>query len=69
MCGELVRCNPANIVRSPRNEALATLVPTSPGPYRGNGKRVDWLTETPFVRQQSSKGFYLCLVLFILSYP
>lgn len=53
----------------PKKRGARDLSSTSPEPYRWNGKRVDWLSETPFVRQQSSEGFYLCLVLFVLSYP
>lgn len=49
-------CNLADIMPSSENEALAILVPTSPEPYRGDGRRMDWLTGIPFVRQQASGG-------------
>lgn len=69
MCGELVCCNLVNIMRFPENEALAISLSTSPEPYHTDGNEMDWLTGIPFERQQASGGFYLCLVLSILTWP
>lgn len=40
----------------PQKRGARDLTSTSPEPYHGRGKRMDWLTGTTFVRQQPYEG-------------
>lgn len=47
---------------NPQKRGARDLTSTSPEPYHEDGMRMDWLTGTPFVRQQPYEGPSICVL-------